>query len=233
MFSLNTDGILTTERRSIEEGMCDAMCCAYSKRLNLFGWKKVFNWDGHNEFWNGRDGASTKTYQNKIGDVYSDSEIWSSAMNNISEALGENVCIKLILAVVPQLNPSSTMKQVAHLMYDADSILNGGVNRWFLANEFNYRQFDSFPTGLIKTAHQLKFSLNNSEAFAHSTGNAEIQITDGEEVTLEIFNLQGALIKQFMFKHSLQLNPNDFSSGVLIAKLKSNNKQGYIKLIKY
>lgn len=233
IFGLNTDGISSVERRALEEGICDAFCCAYSKRINPFNWKRVFGWDGFNEFWNGRNGASPKTYQDKIGDLYSDSEIWSSAMNNITEGLGEDVCIKLLLAIIPELSPATTMPQAARLMYDADSILNNGVNRWFLAKEFNARKFGSFPTGINDVVQQPSFNINNTYAFANGTGNAVLQFNQVHDMQVEVVNMHGEVVKKSVVKNEWVLAPDDFSAGVYFIRVNDKSTTSAIKLIKY
>jgi hypothetical protein len=44
----------------------DYFASSYSRNLNYFNWQKVFSWDGHNEFWNGRSAVNTemKMYPN-------------------------------------------------------------------------------------------------------------------------------------------------------------------------
>lgn len=233
IFSLNADGIVANERRALEEGICDAFCCAYSKRINPFNWKRIFSWDGYNEFWNGRNGASNKTYTDRIGDYYSDSEIWSSAMNNISEALGEDKCLKLLLAIIPQLSPSTTLPQAARLMYDADSILNDSKNRWYLAQEFNARKFGSFPTGVNDVVQQSLFNLSNTTAFAQGTGSAVLQFKQVGEMQVTAINMQGEVVKTWVVKENLTLNPDDFSAGVYFIRVNDKSTTSAIKLIKY
>lgn len=235
VFSLNPFGSIGKERRAMEEAICDAMSCAYSKRLNPFRWKNVFNWDGNNEFWAGRNGASTKTYLDKVDDYYSDSEIWSSTINNLTERLGEDVTLKLVLAIIPQLTPYSTMPQAAHLMYDADSILNNGNNRWLLAQEFNNRKFDAFPTGLTDAliANQ-NISVINTSAFANGTGSASIKLTQFEVFDAVIYNTAGQQISVIKTTKELTLNPADYNSGMYLIKLTNSNGVGsYIKVMKF
>ena len=50
------------QRNSLDEGFCDYMAGAYSKSISTFNDNWMFNWDGHNEFWNGRVLNSTWVY---------------------------------------------------------------------------------------------------------------------------------------------------------------------------
>ena len=228
--SLNPGDAIGTERRALEEAICDAMCCAYSKRINPFLWKNIFGWDGHNEFWNGRDGASNKTYDNKVGDFYSDSEIWSSAMNNLSEKMGEDVLIKLLLSIIPQLTPNSTMPQAAQLMYDTDSIINNSQNRWLLAEEFVARKLGDFYTGVKELVLDEKMSIYNTFGFANGTAPTSIKPNQNGTFDVKLFDVNGKLILSKNNINQLNLNPNDFSLGMYVLYITYNGQTGYLKL---
>lgn len=234
-FSLNPDGDVINaamERRAIEEGLCDAMACAYSKRLIPLNWRNVFNWDGHNEFWGGRNGNSSKTYEDKINSMYSDCEIWSSAMNSLSEAIGEDALIKLMLSVIPQFTPNTTMPQAARMMYDADSIMNNKVHLVELANEFNARKFGNFPVGLNDIAFDRDFSLLNTLAFAQGTGDANLSTKQGGVFAIEVIDVNGRKINS-MEGSSVVLKTDDYRPGIYFVSITFNGRSGYHKLVKY
>lgn len=231
--SLNGDDIIATERRALEEAICDVMACAYSFRINPFRWKRVFSWDGNNEFWQGRNGASAKDYTQRVGDFYSDSEIWTSCLNNVTERIGADKSIKLLVSIMPMLTPYTTMKEAAHLLYDADSILNNGFNRWVLAEEFNLRGFDTFPTGINEfTVTNDFFKVINSAAFAQGNGNLSIKGNTIIPLQVEIFDASGKLVHTFADMQQITISPEKFSSGLFICKVVQGNNIGYIKLLK-
>jgi hypothetical protein len=231
--SLNPTDIIGTERRALEEAICDAMCCAYSKRINPFLWKNIFGWDGHNEFWNGRNGASLKTYENKVGDFYSDSEIWSSAMNNLSEKIGENIVMKLLLNVIPQLSPNTTMPQAAKIMYDTDSITNNSKYRWVLAEEFVARKLGDFYTGTNEVLLNKQISLLNTYGFANGTGNASIKLNQTGTFNIQMYDVNGHLILSRNNINQLDLNPSEFGAGMYILQLNHNGKTANLKVFRH
>ena len=232
-FSLNPDGIVSLERRAIEEGLCDAMCCAYSKRQSMFNWRNIFGWDGHNEFWDGRNGSSAKTYENKIDSYYSDSEIWSSAMNNLTEAMGEDALIRLMLSVIPQFNPNTTMPQAARFMYDADSILNNKVHQGILALEFNARKFGTFPVGLNDITFDKNFSITNTLAFAQGTGNATIALKQSGEFGVKVCDINGKILNERNDTGELVLKTDEYKPGIYFVQVSYKDLNGYYKLVKY
>ncbi len=231
--SLNSDNTIGTERRAIEEAMCDVMSCAYSKRINPFRWRNIFSWDGNNEYWNGRNGSSTKTYLNKVGDFYSDSEIWSSSMNTLSEKLGEDYTIKLMLSIIPQLAPNSTMPQAAQLMYDADSILNNGLYRWVLAEEFVARNFGDFYTNTKEYLLENNFIIANTLAFANGTDLATIKLKQAGTFNVQIFDANGRSVLNQNKTDLVSLNPANFNTGIYLAHITYKGKTTYFKLIRY
>lgn len=231
-FSLNPDGIEGGDRRAIEEGLCDAMCCAYSKKLSTFKWRNIFGWDGHNEFWGGRDGSSPKTYEDKIDSYYSDSEIWSSAMNNLTEAIGEDALIRLMLIVIPQFNPYITMPQAAKLMYDADSILNNKVHLVQLAQEFNARKFGTFPVGLNDITFDKNFSITNTMAFAQGAGDAKIALKQSGVFHVQVSDINGKILNEETATE-LTMKTDDYKSGIYFLQIRYNDLTGYYKLVRY
>jgi hypothetical protein len=231
--SLNTGDIIATERRALEEGMCDVMACAYSYRLNPFRWKNIFSWDGNNEYWGGRNGAATKDYTQKVGDYYSDSEIWSSCLNNITERIGADACIQLMVAIMPQLTPYTTMPQAAHMIYDADSVLNNGMNRWVLAEEFNRKKFDTFPTGLTDyVINNTFFTVTNTIAFAQGNGDAVLQSNNNQLVKVELFDITGKLISTQEANQIISLTPTGLATGMYVAKVTQGTQTGVVKLVR-
>src|SRR5690606_33022896 len=54
------------ERGTLDEALGDYIATSYSRHLNTYGYERVFTWDGHNEFWNGRwaNNPLSKDYQN-------------------------------------------------------------------------------------------------------------------------------------------------------------------------
>ena len=231
--SLNPTDAIGTERRALEEAICDAMCCAYSKKNNPFLWKNIFGWDGHNEFWNGRNGASPKTYENKVGDFYSDSEIWSSAMNNLIEKIGEDIVIKLLLNLIPQLSPNTTMPQAAKIMYDIDSIINNSNYRWVLAEEFVARKLGDFYTGTNEVLFNKQISLLNTYDFSNGIGNASIKINQTGTFNVQMYDVNGHVILSRNNINQLDLNPTDFGVGMYLLYLNYNGKTAYVKVFRY
>lgn len=234
-FSLNPNGVISTERRAIEEAMCDVMACAYSRKLNPFKWREVFNWDGHNEFWGGRNGNTSKTYADKIDSYYSDSEIWTSTLNDVIEEMGEDYVIKLMLATIPSLTPTSTMPEAAMLFYQADSILFGGTSQWKFGKYFNARLLGDFPTGLYEQHSKVSRAVYNSAAFANGSGDATLLFPATGNYKIEVFDLNGRrLLDENISDDRFILRSDLFGKGLYMVHLSgSNGETEVIKLVRY
>lgn len=113
-----------TERRSIEEGICDYICMSYSNSLNNTSDTRVFSWDGHNSFFNGFDVHSKKQYtRDLIGNTDNDREIWSSVLYSIELELGREITNILVLEHLFYLKEYSTMPSMAAALLQIDKIL--------------------------------------------------------------------------------------------------------------
>ena len=61
------------ERLAIDEGFGDYWAAVYSKMLNEYNYKELYNWDGHNEFWEGRSIDHERKYNDGLnGNKYID-----------------------------------------------------------------------------------------------------------------------------------------------------------------
>jgi Zn-dependent metalloprotease len=236
---LNAAPNMSTERRAMEEGMCDVIAAIMSKRSTEFNWRKLFNFDGPNpttagagSFWGGRNGNSSKKYSNKVGDWYSDSEIWSSTLLDISEEIGSDSAVILMFTMISSLGETATMPQAAQLFMQADSILFDKYFGWKMGRIFNDRELGNFPTALDEQAalqQSLKFS--NTAAFAMGEGNAILELP--VNAAISVYDIQGKLISNFNAKAgNVSFDCNMFTSGMYIINVKTDNARVSLKLIR-
>lgn len=236
---LNAAPNMSTERRAMEEGMCDVIAAIMSKRTTEFNWRKLFNFDGPNpttpgagSFWGGRNGNSSKKYSNKVGDFYSDSEIWSSTLLDVSEQIGSDSAVILMLSMIYSLSETSTMPQAAQLYMQADSILFHKYFGWKMGKIFNDRELGNFPTGIDEqTALQQALKFNNTAAFAAGMGNAVLELP--VDATVSVYDIQGKLLNTFASKAgNVSFDCNAYTSGMYIITVKTENAAVSIKLVR-
>jgi hypothetical protein len=77
----------------LSEGCGDYWAHSYSRSLNQWSssdpeYHWMFNWDGHNPFWDGRITNTTMTYPGS-GSYYDKAQIWSAALMRIYDRIGK------------------------------------------------------------------------------------------------------------------------------------------------
>jgi hypothetical protein len=242
-YDINPYITLATERGSIEEAMCDVMAAIRSKKHTTFNWRRLFNYDGPNPvatgyiaFWSGRNGNSAKTYQNRIGSLYPDSEIWSSCLLDISESIGVDTLIDLMLASISLLTPSSTMPQAAQAIIKSDSLLYNAAHVLTLGWFFTQRQFGDFPIGIRSSAKQIDKPYQLLQSYGFATGNQPMILNFSQAVPaqISIYNHAGVLQQQFQTNEdTTQISPEQFKSGVYFMHITIHGQTYHHRFIKY
>ena len=117
------------ERSSLDEGFGDYLATSYSRFLNEYAWERMFTWDGHNEFWNGRNASSSKLYKRDLGSsIHANGEIWNSTLMEIWEQLGRDSTDRLVLQSMYGYASNMDYYAAASLLLQADTLLYGARN---------------------------------------------------------------------------------------------------------
>jgi hypothetical protein len=226
----------SVERGTIEEALADYFCVSYSRSIDPFNSDRVFGWDGHNEYWSGREGKSNKNYQNLSfsGNIYTHTDLFVAALSEIYDSLGRNTADQVIWEAMFSLNPNTSMPQFAIHSLNADQNLNGGANYSAIKTAYVRYGILSNTFSLTEAAEESRVQVYAMEAFAKG-GNALVRIP--VEAQLELYNVNGTLVKRFSYSEAnsvLEINGADLKAGVYI--LKSINSQaglnGTAKLIR-
>ena len=116
-----------TERNAIDEALGDYFATSYSRSINPFNWEEMFSWDGHNEFWAGRNVATDKHYpEDLIDDIYYQSEIFSAVLMEIWTDLGQEITDRLIIEAMFNFSANINMKTAASILLVTEQQLYGG-----------------------------------------------------------------------------------------------------------
>lgn len=235
---LNPTENMNNERRAIEEASCDVIAANLSKRYTTFNWRLMYNFDAPNpiatgltKFWSGRNGNSTKTYDNYVNSPYSDAEIWLSTILDIAEAIGNDTAAMLLFNTIYSMPENCTMPQAAELYMQADSILMDKAFGWKIGPIFNARKLGHFSSGINEQARIFKqLVIQNSAAFAQGAGNATIDIPFA--TTYTITDIQGRTIEHKQSDGRIELNPSDFAPGMYIITLQAEGAQMSLKFVR-
>lgn len=136
-----------SEAGALSEGYSDYMAGSYSAQINFYQKDWVFNWDGHNEFWQGRVLNSTKHYpEDMVYEPHKDGEIWSACLWKIFEQYGSGITDRIVMYSLWNLWSGSDFKDAAKKVLDADYWLYWGEHMNFIRNVFYNRGILRPPT---------------------------------------------------------------------------------------
>lgn len=116
----------TFETKAIMEGCSDYWAASYSRAVNDYNWHKVFSWDGHNNFWPGRECNVSTVYRPSMGDYYEMGTIWSTALMYIWDDIGRDITDKLLLEAHNIWGTNPDMRDAAQAFIQADKNLYNG-----------------------------------------------------------------------------------------------------------
>lgn len=115
------------ERKALDEGIGDYFAAVYSKSINENNYQTIFNWDGHNEFWDGRSINNTKKYSTDMeNQIYKDGELFASLLMKIRNTIPDTIADKIILESTFNWFSNMTFKDAGIALLNADTALYGG-----------------------------------------------------------------------------------------------------------
>ncbi len=214
-----------TERGCIEEAIGDYFAASYSRTINNYNEGWVFNWDGHNEFWPGREVFSTKDYGQesfKNNNIYSHTDLFASPLMEINKKLGRNMADALLLEAIFNLTQNTTMPQMAGYIILSDSLLNNGVNYQVIYDAFVRRNIiPTISLGEYASAKDL-IQVFNTFDFA-SGGPLMIRSNEFLISSYTITALNGQVVMQGELQSQkgqvLQLSAPELKSGIYLLTL--------------
>jgi zinc metalloprotease ZmpB len=119
-----TDGGLS-QQNGLSEGVGDYIAGSYSRHLgfwptNQAAYHWVFNWDGHNPFWNGRILNYTAIYPSGlVGSIHTDGQIWATANMKIWDDIGRDDADRVFFSGLATTNSSTNQNDAANAVYQA------------------------------------------------------------------------------------------------------------------
>lgn len=117
-----------TERNALDEALCDYLATSYRRPISNHNWENVFAWDGHNEFWAGRNIGSDKRYpEDNINSFYYRSEIFSSVLMEIYNEIGKDATDRILLNAMSLFSSNIDLAQAAELLLLSESVLYDGI----------------------------------------------------------------------------------------------------------
>lgn len=223
------------ERNAIDEALGDYFAASYSKAINTFGWERVFSWDGHNEFWNGRIVNSNKHYpEDKQNHIYKDAEIWSSTLMQINEQIGREKTDEILIESMRSYEANMTMNDAACLLLQSAETIFGWQDALAVSYYLAQRGFSGCGIGMNENIFA-KIQLLNTFAFAEGTGDAILRFEKPATGKLGLFDARGKLIftKSFTAVSEVKINSQTLNSGIFLMNVETENLTGNFKLMKW
>ncbi|MBL7777412.1 MAG: T9SS type A sorting domain-containing protein [Chitinophagales bacterium] len=221
------------QRNALDEGLGDYMAASYSKAINTFGSTNIFNWDGHNEFWNGRVVNTQKKYPTDITtSIYRNGEMWSTALMNIHDEIGRAATDSLIFQTHYGYSMNMNMDDAAYLMIEADTMLTGGKYFCSIFKHLYAQGFLPFfannPCGIssISDAYeQLAVFSSNAQSFTLRANTSLAHV--------RIFTIAGKLAEQISIaQNEFTYTTPQLAPGVYIVQALAGNRQQSFRWIK-
>jgi hypothetical protein len=231
------------ERSAVDEGLGDYFATSYSRSISPYRWQDMFTWDGHNEYWSGRDAASTKHYPEDLGfSIHNNGEMWNSTLMQIWEALGRNTTDKLMFQTLYGLASNMTMTDIALLFMQSDTLLYNGVNGCVIAQKMFDRGFldssnvpDCVVIGIADVARNSDILITNTEGFAFR--NQPIMIRNKANtgiVQLMLRDISGKVIvnRENLTDNTYFMDGSALSAGIYILRIETPEGVKTEKLVK-
>lgn len=145
-----------TEGGAFHEGWSDYWAASYSRYLSEedeqippHNWRRLFNWDGNNGCWMGRDVDHPGRYPNDlyyptegcVGARYQEGLLWATTLMDIYPLVGRNVIDRLSLASHAYLGAPFSFTDAAEALIQADYDLYGGEHTSILIEQLSARGY--------------------------------------------------------------------------------------------
>ena len=141
----------TGQTMSLQEGSSDYWALSYKRSLSSYNWWLFANWDGHNEFWNGRRADLNWVFPTDYVAGHNGGQIWSTALMKIWGDLGRDITDKLFLETHLIWGQSPTLRDAATALMLADLNLYGGIHLCQIYSRFQEHGLIDATNGFVMT----------------------------------------------------------------------------------
>jgi hypothetical protein len=217
-----------TQRRAMEEGSCDYLAKAYSRTLNDNTPDKVFSWDG-NLTWTGIPINTQRTYPTDLkNNTDGDRDMWSSALMCIHDKIGREATDSLLLEHFFYQGANTTMGDMAEVIIDIDK--EDFDSKYYSSLKICFVDAGFISRVSVAEVNETPYKIINQQGFASGEGDMRVELP--REVSMDVYNVQGNLIKTLSARTSYTLKANDYSKGMYILRFVSDGDLFSQKIIR-
>ncbi len=222
------------ERRCLDEANGDYIATSYSRLTNPFNWQDMFSWDGHNEFWSGRQATSLKDYQTlSFSFIYDHTDIWVSCLMETWAAIGRDATEEVLLESLHSYVSNLTMVDAAKLYLQADTLLNTNANAFIMRTEFARRNILSAPISIDEHSTEFGIDILNTVGFTNGQP-ATLVLSNYRSASAALYNSTGVLVEQYLINSAETAIPSEnLKAGLYILAVKTNEGLYTKKLVRY
>jgi len=220
-----------SQRSALDEGFGDYLAGSYSRSVNTTQDNRVFNWDGHNEFWNGRVLDATWTYPDDLtGSIYRNGQIWSAVLWCLNGSIGRAATDSIILQTHYSYASNISFPDAAQLLMDADTLLTGGKYACpIYVCLFQHGLAPNNP--LINCGVGISEAKNFPVQFFNQSNSFSIINPSSSVIELQVLNITGQLIWSVSeIQPIFTYNNTGLASGIYLVSIRMN---GAVKTFKW
>ena len=236
-YDLAPGTVIGTERLAIEEGLCDFFAISYSREYSDYQRDLVFNWDGHNTHWRGRELTYSRSYPSDLeNELYLDAPMWASAIADVFDYYGRDISETLLLTSMYSYFPNMSMIDAAQLYLKADTLLYNNEHSDIISILFCKRGLlpDCVDTLITDTPPSDPYVANHGN-FSVGTGPLIVYPNGNQLTSVELLDLNGFIIETFTFDReqiAYELPPTFMARGVYFVRITTNEESFSYKVLK-
>ncbi|MBP8916355.1 MAG: hypothetical protein KBF42_06550, partial [Chitinophagales bacterium] len=217
------------ERRALDEGYGDYFAASYSRMFSDYRWNFIFSWDGHNEFWAGRNANTNKHYpEDNSADYYSSSEIWSGALMDIFDAIGKENTDKIVLETLYGSFDNMSMPDAAQIILASEESIFGGLYYEEVYNALDARGLMTVvATENLNSNQTIQFK--NTYGFSFNNEPLMIELPEYQNYTLNVYGIDGRMVYSENGRDKIiEFSPGKFALGMFVVEVITDGEVGSV-----